>query len=134
MAQLRSHYKAIKEAGGEVLLVSFYPPDRTANWARRFDLPFEVASDTTREAYRRYGLRTSKGVDAHTFASVMEGIKGFMRVGRIPEHIRHWDQLGGYFVVDNRGTILYAHVCESAIDNPPLRELLSALHVADERW
>jgi alkyl hydroperoxide reductase subunit AhpC len=131
VAQLRSHYHRIKEAGGEVLLVSFYPPDRTENWARRFDLPFKVASDPSRDVYRRYGLGTAQGLDAHTFASVMEGIKGFIKIGRIPEHIQHWDQLGGYFVVNSKGEVLYAHVCQSAIDNPPVEELLAAMQVKD---
>jgi peroxiredoxin len=130
VAQLRPHYPAIKEAGGEILLVSFYPPDRTATWARRFDLPFRLASDTSRDVYRRYGLGTIKGVDAHTFAAVMEGLKGFIKIGgRMPEYLHHTNQLGGYFVVDPEGTILYAHACVSATDNPPVEELLSALEI-----
>jgi peroxiredoxin len=131
VAQLRPYYPAIKEAGGEVLLVSFYPPDRTLRWARRFELPFLLACDTTRDVYKRYGLGTIKGVDAHTMASVMEGLKGFIKVGaKMPEHLHHTNQLGGYFVVNSEGTILYAHACRSAMDNPPFEDLLAALKVS----
>jgi hypothetical protein len=127
VAQLRSHYQAIKDAGGEVLLISFYPPDRTRNWARRFELPFKLAIDTTRAVYRRYGLGNIQGLDSTTVAAVMEGIKGFMKLGKVPEHLMHTPQLGGYFVVNPAGKVLYAHGCGSAIDNPPLEELLAAV-------
>ena len=62
-------------------------------------------------------------------AAWMAGIKSFMKVGRVPEHIQHWEQLGGYFVVDGTGKVLYGHACESAMDNPDLEELLDALGV-----
>lgn len=127
MAQLRSHYQEIKEAGGEILLVSFYPLDRTRNWARRLDFPFKLACDTTRDVYRRYGLGLIKSHEASTAASVMEGIKGFMKLGKVPEHLMHVSQLGGYFVVDPTGIVLYTYTPRNAIDNPPFDELLDAL-------
>ncbi len=69
MTQLRPHYPQIKAAGGEILQVSFYPPDRTRNWARRFDLPWLLAVDESRQTYWRYGLGDIQAADAHVAAA-----------------------------------------------------------------
>ncbi|MEO5953380.1 MAG: hypothetical protein ABIQ44_13015, partial [Chloroflexia bacterium] len=59
----------------------------------------------------------------------MEGIKAFVKLGKVPEHLQHTSQLGGYFVVNSEGQLEYAYAPKNAIDNPPLSELLAALHV-----
>lgn len=113
-------------------MVSFYPADRLKNWARRFELPFNLASDTTREAYRRYGLGTINGINSKTVVSIVEGFKSFTKVGKVPEHMQHADQLGGYFIVDSRGKLTYAHAADSAVDNPDVAELLRGLDVSSK--
>ena len=129
MTQLRSHYPRIKAAGSEILQISFYPPDRTRNWARRFELPWLLAVDETRQTYWRYGLGAIQSSDTPVAASVMVGIKSLIKLGKVPEHLMHTSQLGGYFVVDSTGKIVYAHSNKNAMDNPPLGDILSALHV-----
>ena len=127
MAQLRSHYPTIKAAGAEVLLVTFFPPSRARNWARRYGLPYLLASDESRQVYFDYGLR-----DATTMALLgppnwLPGLKATIRLRMAPHHTKHVAQLGGYFIVDDTGKLLYSHRSENPSDHPNYNELVRVL-------
>jgi hypothetical protein len=139
VAQFASHYPRIKAAGAEVLLVSFYPPDRLAAWARANRLPYRLAADPDRDAYRRYGLGDGKLADLVGPQTWMAGLRAFARTPRIPEHAQHWQQLGGYFVVNGEGNIVYAYPSKGTTDHPDPQSLLEALGVESgghtlDRW
>jgi peroxiredoxin len=131
--QLRPFYPQIKAAGSEVLLISFYPADRTKNWANKFELPFRLASDVSRESYFEWGLGDTKPENNPGFSAVVEGLTSFVKLRKVPEHLQHVLQLGGYFVLDDTGKVLYSYAPKSAVDNPPLDELLAALEVKSSK-
>jgi hypothetical protein len=130
---LAVHYSEIKEAGADVLLVSFYPPDRTRNWARRYGIEFRTGSDETRETYFHYGLGDTKMSDLLGPQSWLAGLKAFVGTRTIPSYAQHYKQTGGYFVVDAEGTIHYAHPSKGPADHPPIDELLAILGVEHQQ-
>jgi hypothetical protein len=112
-----------------VLLVSFYPPDRTRNWARRYGIEFPTGSDETRETYFHYGLGDTKMSDLLGPQSWLAGLRAFVGTRTIPSYAQHYKQTGGYFVVDAEGAIHYTHPSKGPADHPPIEELLTALGV-----
>lgn len=131
MTQLRSHYPAITAAGAEAVLITFFPPDRTANWARGHKLPFKLASDVSRETYGRYGLGDLKLMDVVGPQSAIAGLKATFSLRQLPYQTINPLQQGGYFVVDREGTLLYAYPSKNPGDHPDPQELLRALGVQD---
>lgn len=127
MAQLRSHYPAIKAAGADVLLVTFHPPDRTRNWARNHKLPFPVASDESRQVYADYGLREASAFELMGPQNWLPGIASTLRMRTPPSATMHVNQLGGYFIVDDTAKLLYAYRSQNPSDYPDPDELVRVL-------
>jgi peroxiredoxin len=128
---VRGHYDDVRRLGGEVLVVSFTEPRRVAAYLERYPLPFPVVADPSREAYRRLGLgRTSWG----TF--FRGGVLGrYLRLifrGWLPWSSEGDDvlQLGGDFVLDGEGRLVYAYRSAEPTDRPPAGDLLRALGAA----
>lgn len=127
MAQLRSHYPTIKAAGAEVLLVTFFPPSRARNWARRYKLTYLLASDESRQVYFDYGLRDASTAELFGPQNWLPGLRATIRLRTTPHHTEHVAQLGGYFIVDDTGKLLYSHRSENASDHPDPSELVRIL-------
>jgi peroxiredoxin len=118
VAQLRSHYPIIQAAGADVLLVTFFPPNRALAWARRHKLPFPLASDESRQIYFDYGLRDANTLELLGPQNWLPGLRATLRMREAPSHTRHVAQLGGYFIVDDSGKLLYAHRSTTPSDHP----------------
>lgn len=122
-------YGDIKAKGGEVLVVSFTPPQLIAAFLAEMPQPFPVVSDVEREAYQAFALGATN-------------LRGFLRLGVIWHYLklvfRGWIpkkpaertdiwQLGGDFVIDAAGVLRYSHPSTDAADRPSNDELLKAL-------
>jgi peroxiredoxin len=115
-----------------VLLVSFFPPQHTRNWARRHGLPFLIGSDETRDVYLRYGLDNAKAADLIGPHVWLAGLKAFASTREMPGYSRYGAQRGGYFVVDDGGTLRYSYPSRGPADHPPVGDLLKALGVDED--
>jgi peroxiredoxin len=131
---VRDHYDAIRRLGAEVLVVSFTGPARVAAYLGRYPLPFPVVADPSRAAYRAFALgRTTWG------AFFRGGVLGrYLRLifrGWLPRGSEGEDvlQLGGDFVLDDGGRLVYAHRSAEPTDRPATAELLRALRSASGR-
>ena len=127
---MRDQYDAVRRLG-EVLVVSFAGPPRVAAYLERYPLPFPVAADPTLAAYRAFSLgRTSWA----TFfrGGVLGRYLGLIFRGWLPWASAGEDvlQLGGDFVLDGAGRLVYAHASAEPTDRPPVAELLAALRAA----
>lgn len=122
-------YDEIKSLGGEVIVITFATPVQLAAFAREASLPFLVVTDVERKAYRAFALgQTSLG--------------GFLRFGVIWQYLKLiflgwmprkpaadadvW-QLGGDFVLDPEGRLVYAYASKDATDRPSNDALLQAM-------
>jgi hypothetical protein len=128
-----SRRERIEAAGGLVVAVVNDPPERVrAGMLHDLDLPWPVVVDLDRRAYRDWGLgRASllRTVIAPTWIAgyarrVVGGGERVARPGRDPM------QLGGDFVVDPKGIVVFAHPQRGFDDRPPAGELVRALEAA----
>jgi hypothetical protein len=125
-------YRAIRDLGGEVLVVSFSAPARVAAYVKRYPLPFPVVSDPERQAYRAFGLDRTSWRRLLGPAVLARYLKLMVR-GWMPwqkEKGADVLQLGGDFVLDAQRRLLYAHPSTVPTDRPAAGELLEVVRAA----
>jgi peroxiredoxin len=130
---VKGRYEEFRQAGAEVLAVSFAPPAIVAAYLEESPAPFPVVSDPTKAAYEAFGLgRTSWG---HIIRAgvVLRFLKLLFR-GWLPRRPRKNEdvlQLGGDFVLDAAHRLVYAHRSAEPTDRPPVDQLLNAVRAAN---
>jgi len=129
---VRGQYEAIRQLGGDVLVVSFAQPPLLALFERYQALPFPMVADPSLTAYRAFGLeRTS-------WRAIFRGrvVWGYLRLmlrGWAPQRGNKGEdvlQLGGDFVLDERHRMAYAHLSAEPTDRPSVERLLQAIAAA----
>jgi hypothetical protein len=127
---LRDRKTALDELGAAVLVISFEDPDvlRQFHWFRT--LPFTVVSDLSRRLYQAFGLQTRSVLRLIDRTTVRAYASALLR-GRLPR-FRNADvgQLGGDFVLNRAGEVVFSHRSATPADRPPVEILLGALRNA----
>jgi peroxiredoxin len=125
-------YDRIRAAGGEVLAVALAPPGSLVAFLDEQPLPFALVADPDREGYRAFGLgRTSwwtvfrPDVVWRYLRLIFRGTKP-----RRPGAGEDLLQLGGDFVLDAQGRIVFAHRSAEPTDRPPVEQLVRAVEQA----
>ncbi len=126
---MQQHYDAIRQLGADVLIVCQARPEVLATFLREHPLPFPIVGDPERTAYRRFGLeRTSWATMLRP--GVIWGYLRLMFRGWRPQAVRPGEdvlQLGGDFILDREGRLVYAYRSAEPTDRPPVAGLLQRL-------
>jgi peroxiredoxin len=112
-----------------VLVVSFTPPAKAKAFLAIHPVPFPVVTDPERAAYRALGLGRTTWSGILQWRSLWQYLRLMFR-GWMPKRpMKHDDllQLGGDFILDGQGRLVYAHPSQSATDRPSPRDLLAVL-------
>ena len=116
-------------AATEVVLVTFTNQDELATYQQRNALPFPVVSDPSRAAYRAYGLGRGSVARVWGWQAARRYAQILRRSG-----LRSWRrptedtlQLGGDFVVNPDGTLVYGFWGEGPDDRPSVDDLIAAI-------
>ncbi len=130
LAQLRERQEELDRLGAAVVVVTFEPPARVAQFVGDEALPYPVLSDPARRAYAAFGLRRGRARRVWSGGTVRAYLRGF-RAGLRPR-LPHGDlaQLGGDFVLDPAGRIVFAHRGEEPADRPAVDDILAAVRRA----
>jgi hypothetical protein len=135
LGEVQKHYDAIRQAGGEVLVVSIGTPRAAAMHQAERRWPFPLVVDPERRAYEMFGLeRTTWGVFLRP--GVIGGYLRQMLRGWLPHRPYEKSdllQLGGDFVLDAGRRVVYAHPSTDPADRPMVEELVRAIHEAAGR-
>ncbi len=129
---MRERYGAIREAGGEVLAVSFARPERVAAYVERYPLPFPALADPTLEGYRVFDLGRTSWL-ALLNPVVMAKYLALMFRGWMPWRPAEKEdllQLGGDFVLDGQRRVVYAYRSADPTDRPGVDDLVRAVRQA----
>ena len=117
----------------DVVMVTFTEPENLAAYQQRHDLAsLSIIVDTTRASYEAYGLgrgsvRRVWGLRmAKRYVEIFRD-QGFSVPPRATEDTL---QLGGDFVVDPEGTLIYGFWGDGPDDRPSTQEILDALEGA----
>jgi peroxiredoxin len=118
----------IRAAGAEVVLVAYNDPELVMSQLfRSLDLPFLLLVDKGREAYQSWGLGQADWRTLLNPALYWNVARMAMRrpkpLGRAPTT----SQLGGDFVIDRDGKIVFVNRMKSIYDRAPVSDLLAAI-------
>lgn len=126
---MQQHYEAIRGLGAEVLVACQARPELLAAFLREQPLPFSAVADPERAAYRRFGLERTPW---STFLrpGVIWRYLRLMRSGWRLQAVRQGEdvlQLGGDFILDAAGRLVYAYRSAEPTDRPAVATLLRVL-------
>jgi peroxiredoxin len=122
-------YGEIRALGGEVVAVSFTPPQRVAAYLQAHALPFPVVSDPERAAYHAFSLERTSWASFLRLTVIAHYLK-LIFLGWLPRAAQKGEdvlQLGGDFVIDAAGRLAYAYRSQVSTDRPPARALVEAV-------
>jgi len=129
---VQARYDEIRRAGSEVLVVTQARPDLLALFLRDHPLPCPIVGDPSRQAYREFGLGETRwrtflrpGVLLRYLTLIFRGWKP-----RAPSRGEDVLQLGGDFVLDRNGRIVFAYRSTEPTDRPTVDEVLQAVREA----
>ena len=130
LARLRERVGELDGLGAAVLVVAFEPPEAIRRFAEREAIPFTMLSDPDRRAYAAFGLQRGRPAQIWTWQALKAYGRALLagRWARLP----HGDieQLGGDFVLDSAGRIVYAHPSRDPADRPAIDTILAAVRSA----
>ena len=118
----------IRKLGAEVVLVAYHDPELlTAKMLHSLDLPYVLLLDRERAAYARWGLGqpdfTALLRPGLYWASLRVLLSGEPWLGSVPDQ----RQLGGDFVIDRNGTLVFANRMKGLHDRAKVPDLLAAM-------
>ena len=118
----------VRALGAEVLSVSFTPPEKIAYYLEKHPLKFAAVSDPTRAAYRAFALGRASML-SFLRPGVIWGYLSKMLSGWMPTKPVDDDlfQLGGDFILDAEGRLIYAYASRDATDRPQASALIAEL-------
>lgn len=116
----------------DVVLVAFATDSNLAPYLVRHGLPFPVLSDPERTAYSAFGIGRGKVRRVWGWRMVRRYIEIYREQGfEMPTKATEDTlQLGGNFIVDPKGILIYGYWGEGPDDRPPVQELIDAVDVA----
>lgn len=128
LGEVRDHLVSIESAGGRVLAVSFAAPAMAAAYRDDNALPFPVASDEPRAAYRAYGIPRGPVQQVWRPSAVVQHLALRLRGFKPGRHAqRDTAQLGGDFVIGSDGRLRLAHPSVAGDDRVAVSAIVAAL-------
>jgi peroxiredoxin len=124
---LRQQYAEIQAKGAEVVGISFEPRDRLFQLTRQLQLPFPILSDPERDVYLAYSLTQGSLLRIFSPKTIWTYIKHFAKLQKFEHAASDWRQLGGDFILDEQGTVLYEFQGQTPSDRPSVATLISEL-------
>lgn len=129
---MKESLEDFRRLGAKIVVISFVPPDRLAQYLAMRPWPFPVLADPQRHAYRAFGLESAGWARLVRPRVILSYIRLILR-GRVPRPAREdVHQLGGDFVLDRHGRIIFEYRSQDPADRPPVSDLLKALPRAGE--
>jgi peroxiredoxin len=113
-----------------VLVVSQAQPEVLAAFLHKEPLDFPAAADPERAAYRAFGLERTSWAAFFRPQAVRRYLSHLVH-GWLPQGLQRGEdvlQLGGDFILDGDGRLVYAHRSSEPTDRPPAEALLQILH------
>lgn len=122
--------KAVLESRSvRVLVVCFGSVEGAQLWLKQTGCAFNIVLDPHREIYRSFGLGSSyaKVMKFETLLHYSELLALDREFPDFPFHLlEDLYQMGGDFLLDGAGKVLFRHPCKNPFDRPTARDILQA--------
>ena len=131
MAQLCHYQEELERLNAEVWLITFSWPDLADAWRQETCAAFRMLLDPERKTYTAYGLKRSRLRSWN--------LKTLWAYARLLLSGRKWrgiqgdsTQLGGDFVVDQKGILRLSYPSQDAADRPRVGDIMAVLRQINE--
>ena len=120
-------------AGCSVLVVSQARPEQLAHYAARYGWRVSLTADPERVAYRAFGLERTSWLTFFRPRVLWGYIRGLLRGYGVKTPYAGEDvlQLGGDFLLDKAGRVVFAYPSADPTDRPAVADLLAAIRSAE---
>ncbi|MBN2476828.1 MAG: redoxin domain-containing protein [Pirellulales bacterium] len=130
VVDVHREYPRLKQAGGELLLVTMGTPQQAAMFRDKFQFEATFLADAQRQAYRAFGLE--RGTMGQVLGPrVWLGLLKGMARGGVGKPIGDVRQMPGAFVVDRQGIVRYTHYPSHQAEAPSYQEIVALLESLD---
>lgn len=121
-------HERLAATGAEVVLVAYHDPDlMMSKMMHSLNLPFTMLYDKTKSAYRRWGLGTVTVTAFLRPGLYLELARILLRRERSLGRVSDRTQLGGDFIVDETGRLIFANRLKSFHDRAKVDDLIAAV-------
>jgi peroxiredoxin len=129
---VQQEYEEFRPLGAEVLVISQARPEQLAAFLRGQPLPFLLVADPERATYRAFGLGRTSWATVLRPGVVLRYLRLLFRGWRLRPASPSEDvlQLGGDFVLDGQGRLVYVYRSADPTDRPTIEALLQAVRQA----
>jgi len=113
----------------QIVAVSFTPPSRVASFLKVQPLPFPAVSDPERKAYHQFSLGKTTWLRMMRPSVIWRFVKLMFRGWKLKKAEPGEDvlQMGGDFVLDGDGRLVFAYRSVDPTDRPTIAALLDVL-------
>ena len=121
--------KDFEQLGCQVVVVDSGTRESGLEWLQKHNIPFSLLLDQDRIFYRQLGMRRflKSSFCVKTFQRYAdERVAGSWR-GENPSAGSDYAVMGGDFIVDSPGNLLYAYLCKNQFDRPEIATLVDFL-------
>lgn len=131
LKELHKNQKLLQSQGVRVVVVSFGCRNGAAHWIRETGCDYDMLLDPQRQLYIAFSLGSSlwKVLNFRNMLVYGEHVAQDLEFPKeLPSIQDDMFQLGGDFVLDEHGTVLFSHCCQSPIDRPSIYRILSGIN------
>lgn len=131
LKELHKNQKLLQSQDVRVVVVSFGCRDGAAHWIKETGCAYDMLLDPQRQLYVAFSLGSSlwKVLNFKNMLVYGEHVAQDLEFPReLPSIQDDMFQLGGDFVLDEHGTVLFSHSCQSPIDRPSVYRILSGIN------
>lgn len=127
LLDLREHQAEIRAAGGTLVAVTPESASMTTRYAQTHHLTFPVFSDREHHVYRAFGLREASLAAVSSVDVLLRQAQESLKGNRAYVSLRGASirLLGGTFIVDQQGNIIFSHIAEPIYNYPPISTYLA---------
>ncbi|XP_022606227.1 prostamide/prostaglandin F synthase-like [Seriola dumerili] len=129
LKDLEKSQRSLDAHSVEVVIVSFGCREGASHWLQETGCRYDMLLDPDRKMYTAFSLEASlkKVLNFSNMLLYAEYVADNMEFPRdLPSIQDDMFQLGGDFVLDEHGRVLFSHCCQSPIDRPTVEDILSA--------
>ena len=113
--------------GAKIVVISFVAPVRLEQHLSSGSWPIQTLADPERKAYQAFGLERATWSQLFRPRAMLVYLKLMLR-GRIPRRPQEdIHQLGGDFILDSIGRVVYEYRSQDPADRPDPAELLQVI-------
>ena len=128
--QVQARLEEIHALGADVVVVTFVSPSRLGQYLRIKKWPFRVFADPEMNAYRAFGLGRAGWLRLFHPRVILTYLELIIR-GRRPQMAQEdVHQLGGDFVMDREGRVIYEYRSHDPADRPRVSDLIEVVRRA----